>query len=96
MVISQYKLIGKEVNKNVIKEFIVLLKEIYRVMKEVKGMKFTSSSLLMIYDAFKESMQRAIVKLIDFENAEEGEKEDSNALEGIDNLCKTLEELYSQ
>eukprot|EP00826_Nyctotherus_ovalis_P035792 TRINITY_DN3106_c0_g1_i4.p4 TRINITY_DN3106_c0_g1~~TRINITY_DN3106_c0_g1_i4.p4 ORF type:complete len:134 (-),score=37.36 TRINITY_DN3106_c0_g1_i4:1656-2057(-) len=85
---------GKEINKKIIQEFIMTLKEIYRVIKDTKGIKFTSSSLLLIYDAFKESVQGTVVKLIDFENAEEIDTEDSDALEGIKNLCKVLEEIH--
>lgn len=88
-----YKLIGKEINKKVIKEFIILLDKIHRAIKEAKGIKFISSSLLLIYDAFKEAMQETVIKLIDFENAEETDKEDGDALEGIYNLRKMLEEI---
>lgn len=88
------ELVGKEVNRKVIQEFTMILKEIYRVIKDTRGIKFTSSSLLLIYDAFKESAQGTVVKLIDFENAEEIDTEDSDALEGIENLCKVLEEIH--
>lgn len=65
----------------------------HRAIKEAKGVRFTSSSLLMIYDAFKEPSQGAVVKLIDFANAEKIDQEDSNALEGINNLCKLLKDI---
>jgi hypothetical protein len=47
----------------------------------------------MIYDGFKESVHGTVIKLIDFGNAEEIDKEDNDGLEGINNLSKMLEEI---
>jgi len=47
----------------------------------------------MIYDGFKESAQGTVLKLIDFESAEEIDQEDNDALEGIENLSKVLGEI---
>ena len=72
---------------------MVSLKKVYIAMEEAKGLKFTSSSLLMIYDRYKFPIIDVIVKLVDFENTEEIDCEDSDALEGINNLYKILQEL---
>ena len=59
-------------------------------------MVFVSSSLLMVYDASKDSLNEAMIKLIDFENAKQSQEQDKDILEGIENLCGVLREICEE
>lgn len=73
-------------------KFIKQLLNAYSAIKSVKGIKFISSSLLLVYDAF---LENPVLKLIDFENAKQTQDDESDGyvLEGISNLCKVLHEI---
>jgi len=88
--------IDKELNKVVIRKFIRILEAIHTAIQNIKDMEFVSSSLLMVYDASKDSLNEAIIKLIDFENAKQSQEQDKDILEGIENLSGVLREIYEE
>lgn len=86
-------LLGETINKPLISSFIQLLNDFQSALQFSKGVIFNSSSLLLAYDAG--DISNAVMKLIDFENAECGEENlvDDYALEGIGNIKESFKQI---
>ena len=97
MVCKQSKgIVGEIINRQVLPQFISLLSDIYKAIQNSKGLKFNSSSLLLVYDAGTECQPNAVLKLIDFESTEirPDDLPDVDVLEGIVNLLSIFKQIY--
>lgn len=77
------------------RKFIKLLEKAYLSISITKGIRFISSSLLLVYDAITGKCK---LKLIDFENTEQAQDKepDHQTLEGISNLQRDLKEIEEE
>ncbi len=88
---------GEKVNKEVGKAFLESVRGIRAALSECKGIKFYSTSLLLVYDGATETTQEPVTKLIDFGHSVilDSKVVDNDALEGIDNFCKAFEKVIA-
>ena len=77
--------------------FANLLNDVYAAIQSSKGIKFSSSSLLLVYDAVSHpDSGPPVLNLIDFENAVDAgsEEADKDVLEGISNLRAFFQQIF--